>query len=67
LLLDCSRIHTVDSQGIGTLVGNWISLKKRGAKLGLLNPSVRFRAVLQTVGLQGVIDDIGKALTSVAE
>jgi anti-anti-sigma factor len=70
LLLDCSRIHSVDSQGIGSLVGNWVSLKKRGTKLGLLNPSARLRDVLQNVGLQGVIesfDDIGKALISVAD
>ena len=69
LLLDCSRIQKIDSMGIGSLVGNWISLKKRGGKLGLLNPSARVREVLQIAGLQGVIewfDDIGKALTSVA-
>ena len=70
LLLDCSRIRMVDSQGIGSLVGNWISLKKRGGKLGLLNPPVRLRDVLQVIGLQQVIesfDDIGKALPSLAE
>jgi anti-sigma B factor antagonist len=69
LLLDCSRIQKIDSLGIGSLVGNWISLKKRGGKLGLLNPSARVRDVLQSVGLQGVIesfDDIGKALRAVA-
>ena len=70
LLLDCSRIRIVDSQGIGSLVGNWISLKKRGGKLGLLNPPVRLRDVLRIIGLQQVIDsfdDIGKALPSLAE
>jgi anti-anti-sigma factor len=70
LLLDCSRINIVDSQGVGSLVGHWISLKKRGGKLGLLNPSARLREVLQIVGLQNVIesfDDIGKVLPSLAE
>ena len=70
LLLDCSRIRIVDSQGIGSLVGNWISLKKRGGKLGLLNPPVRLRDVLRIIGLQQAIesfDDIGKALPSLAE
>jgi anti-anti-sigma factor len=70
LLLDCSHIRSVDSQGIGSLVGNWISLKKRGGKLGLLNPPVRLRDVLGIIGLQQVIesfDDIGKALPSLAE
>ena len=70
LLLDCSRIRIVDSQGVGSLVGNWISIKKRGGKLGLLNPPVRLRDVLRIIGLQTVIesfDDIGKALPSLAE
>jgi len=70
LLLDCSRIRIVDSQGIGSLVGNWISLKKRGGRLGLLNPTVRLQDVLRIIGLQQVIesfDDIGKALPSLAQ
>jgi anti-anti-sigma factor len=70
LLLDCSRLRIVDSLGIGSLVGNWVSLKKRGGKLGLLNPSVRLRDVLRTVGMQDHIeyfDDIGKALSSLAK
>jgi anti-anti-sigma factor len=67
VLLDCSHIKKVDSVGIGSLVGHWISLKKRGGRLALLNPSTRLRDVLQVACLQGVIesfDDIGKALRS---
>lgn len=64
-LLDCSRIGAIDSQGIGGLVRTWLSLKKRGGKLKLLNPSARLREALQIVGLQKVIecfDDIELAL-----
>jgi anti-sigma B factor antagonist len=67
LLLDCSRVSAVDSQGIGSLVGNWVSLKNRGGKLKLLHPSARLNQVLQIVGLHKVIesfDDIGQALRS---
>ena len=67
LLLDCSRITAVDSQGIGSLVGNWVSLKNRSGKLKLLHPSPRLHQVLQVVGLHKVIesfDDIGPALRS---
>jgi anti-sigma B factor antagonist len=67
LLLDCSRVSAVDSQGIGSLVGNWVSLKNRGGKLKLLHPSARLNQVLQIVGLRKVIesfDDIGQALRS---
>lgn len=65
LLLDCSHISVIDSQGIGSLVGNWVSIKKRGGKLELLNPSVRLREVLQIAGLHKAIecfDDISQAL-----
>jgi len=64
-LLDCSQINVIDSQGIGGLVRNWVSVKSRGGKLKLLNPSVRLREVLQIVGLHKVVecfDDIGLAL-----
>ena len=64
-LLDCSQVRVVDSQGIGGLVRDWVSLKNRGGKLKLLNPSVRLREVLQVVGLHKVIesfDDIEPAL-----
>jgi len=67
LLLDCSLIQSVDSVGIGSLVGNWISLRKRNGKLGLLNPSARLQGVLRVVGLQDVIesfDDVSKATTA---
>ncbi len=65
LLLDCSQISAVDSRGIGSLVSNWLSLKNRGGRLKLLNPSVRMREVLKIVGLQKLVecfDDIEVAL-----
>ena len=64
-LLDCSQISVVDSQGIGGLVRNWLSLKSQGGKLKLLNPSVRLREVMQIIRLDKVIecfDDIERAL-----
>ena len=67
LILDCSRVTAIDSQGIGTLVRHWVSLKNRGGKLKLLHPSARLHQVLQIVGLHKVIesfDDIGQALRS---
>lgn len=67
LLLDCSRVSAVDSQGIGSLVGDWVSLKNRGGRLKLLHLSARLHQVLQIVGLHKNIesfDDIGQALRS---
>ena len=70
VLLDGSRLRIIDSLGIGSLVGHWVSLKKRGGKLGLLNPSSRLRDALRLVGMQEVIesfDDISMALPSLAK
>jgi anti-anti-sigma factor len=64
-LLDCARINVIDSRGIGGFVKNWVSLKKQGGALKLLNPSHRLQEVLQVIGLHKVIesyDDIGTAL-----
>ena len=64
-LFDCSCVRVVDSQGIGWLVTNWVSLRKRGGSLKLLNPSPRLREVLEVLGLHKVIesfDDVGDAL-----
>jgi len=55
-LLDGSKISVIDSQGIGGLVRNWLSLKNRGGKLKLLSPSFRLREVMQIVGLHKVIE-----------
>jgi stage II sporulation protein AA (anti-sigma F factor antagonist) len=64
-LLDCNQISVIDSQGIGGLVRNWLSVKNRGGKLKLLTPSARMREVMQIVSLHKVIecfDDIELAL-----
>jgi len=66
LLLDCSRVTAIDSQGLGALVRTWVSCKRRGGKLELVH-SVRLREVLKITGLQKVIecfDDVGSALRS---
>src|ERR1700747_1644516 len=64
-LLDCSQISVVDSQGIGGLVRNWLSIKSQGGKLKLRNPAARLREVMRMIRLDKVIecsDDIGRAL-----
>jgi anti-sigma B factor antagonist len=65
ILLDCSRINMIDSQGIGGLVRNWLSVKSRGGSMRLLSPSTRLAEVLKTAGLHKAIesfDDIEPAL-----
>ena len=65
VLVECNKITTVDSQGLGGLVRNWLSLKSRGGHLKLLNPSRRLLEVLKMTRLHDVIesfDDIEAAL-----
>jgi anti-sigma B factor antagonist len=68
VLLDCTRVTFVDSQGIGALVRTWISAG-RGDRLKLFGLTPRFKEVLQITGLLGVMecfDDVGGALQSVS-
>lgn len=67
LLLDCSHVSGIDSQGIKSLVRGVISAQKRGGQLKLLKLSHRVKEVLQITRLLTVIesfDDEGDALQS---
>ncbi len=67
LLLDCSRVASIDSQGIKSLVSGYTSLEKRGGRLKLLRMSPRVREVLELTRLLTVIetfDDEGAAVKS---
>jgi anti-sigma B factor antagonist len=65
VLVECNQIATVDSQGLGGLVRNWLSLRSHGGQLKLLSPSRRLLEVLKMTRLNDVIesfDDIEPAL-----
>ena len=67
LLLDCSQVAGIDSQGIKTLVRGVISAQRRGGKLKLLKLTPRVREVLNITHLLTVIesfDDEQTALSS---
>ncbi len=67
VLLDCSKVTSIDSRGVGALVWGWTSVKKRGGKLKLLSLPPRMQAVLQVTGLLDVFeyfDDVTLALRS---
>ncbi len=67
LLLDCSRVTAIDSQGLGILVRHWASVERRGGKLKLVCLSRRMREALELTGLLKVFeafDDVGLALRS---
>lgn len=67
LLLDCSQVAGIDSQGIKTLVRGVISAQRRGGKLKLLKLTPRVHEVLSITRLLTVIesfDDEQTALSS---
>jgi anti-sigma B factor antagonist len=67
LLLECSGVTILDSQGISALVRGVISTRKRGGQLKLLKPSSRAHHVLDSTRLLTVIesfDDEAEALAS---
>ena len=51
LVLDCSRVSSIDSSGIGALVRCVISLHNRGGNLKLLRLSPVMRSSLKVLGL----------------
>lgn len=67
LILDCSGVTAIDSQGIKVLVRGVISAHTRGGKVALLKISHRVREVLTITRLLSVIesfDDEQAALAS---
>ncbi|HLY60116.1 MAG TPA: STAS domain-containing protein [Terriglobia bacterium] len=67
LILNCSGVSAIDSQGIKVLVRSVISAHKRGGKVALLKISNRVRDVLTITRLLSVIesfDDEQAALAS---
>jgi anti-sigma B factor antagonist len=56
LILDISRVPTMDSGGIGAVVAAFVAIKKSGGKLVLAGPSKNVRHVLRTTRLDTVIE-----------
>lgn len=58
IVLDLSRVEVIDAAGLGVLVelANWA--RNRGGAIQLLNPSPRVREVLETTGLNSVLEII---------
>ena len=56
LIVDCSQIASIDSQGISALVRGVISSRRRGGNLKLLKMSARVRQVMEAARLLTVIE-----------
>jgi len=67
LVLECDEVGVVDSQGLGMLVRQWVSVERQGGRLKLVKLSPNLRQALQLTRLLDVIpsfDDISGALRS---
>jgi anti-sigma B factor antagonist len=67
LVLECSQVEALDSQGICALVRGVVSARKRGGKLKLVNPSPRVLHPLEAtrlITLMETFEDEAKALAS---
>ena len=67
LLLNLADLTQVDSSGISTIVGTYVSLRRQGGDLKLLRPCGRVLVVLRAIYLLDVIpsfEDETQALTS---
>ena len=54
LLIDLSRVRTIDSCGVGALVGIMVSARNRGGDLRIVQPSDKVNDVLRVTGLHTV-------------
>ncbi|PYX96339.1 MAG: anti-sigma factor antagonist [Acidobacteria bacterium] len=54
IIVNLERVDHIDSAGLGTLVGLWISAKNRGGELMLVSPNKHVNDVLRRTNLDNV-------------
>jgi len=55
VLVNLGNLHQIDSSGVSTLVRTFVTLKRRGGSLRLVNPVGHVREVLEVTHLLGAI------------
>jgi anti-sigma B factor antagonist len=60
VVLDFTDLSYMDSAGLGTLVGLYISAKSAGCELQLVNLSPRIRELLSLTNVLGVFEHYGR-------
>ncbi len=67
IVLNLGDVDYIDTTGIGSIVGSFTTVRKRGGELRLINLQEKVAAVMQTTNLYTVLDivnDEAAALTS---
>jgi anti-sigma B factor antagonist len=62
IALDMSDVNSMDSSGLGALVGLLVSSKRAGKKLQLLNLKDRIRELLRISNLLNIFEGYGESL-----
>jgi anti-sigma B factor antagonist len=62
IVLDLTDLSYMDSSGLGTLVGLYVSAKRAGKKLKLINLSKRVEELLRLTKLITVFEGFGEHL-----
>lgn len=60
LVLDLKEVPQVDSSGLGTVVGLYVSARTRGCKLELVNASEQIRAMFSVTNLLSLFEVAGR-------
>ena len=55
LILDLSRVHFMDSSGLGLILGRYAAVKKFGGEMVVLNPGKNVMKILKLAGADRII------------
>ncbi|HUO60193.1 MAG TPA: STAS domain-containing protein [Candidatus Acidoferrales bacterium] len=62
VVLDLSDVNYIDSSGIGALVGLFVSSKRAGKRLRVINLKDRVKEMLRVANLLNIFEDYGDSL-----
>ncbi len=66
LLLDCSKVTTVDSFGLGEMVAAYSAITRRGGAMKLLAPTKRLIELLKTTRLDILLEGYSDEHSAIA-
>lgn len=60
IIIDLKEVPQVDSSGLGTIVGLYVSARTRGCKLEIANASQQIRQVFSMTNLLSLFEEAGR-------
>jgi anti-sigma B factor antagonist len=56
IILNLSEVNSMDSAGVGELVGAYVPVKSKGGELKFLNPTKKVLSILQLTQLESIFE-----------